>query len=207
MEAKLEPTQGKFEKPQLRKLEKKETEQPQKGEKSETPKKKVVKKKKDDYELPEIPDYERPELEKYEKSEFAPTERPAKHQEVTEGAKAQAGVASVAPAEEKLKNGLPKKEKPQEETPEQRKLQMGKGKIPEKKDDKEEVKLKGIPEKQVLGIVQLLRSVPLVTIDGISAGLNIIISQEQAYLITGIQTVILQIVWNMFFLDLPQYFE
>lgn len=145
----LEAQQGKFEKPSLRKVEKTPTEEPQKAEKKEAPKKKVVKKKKDDYELPEIPDYERPELEKYEKSDFAPTERPAKQQEITEGKQPERGVASEAPAEEKLKNGLPKKEKPEEKEAEPRKLQLGKGKIPEQKDDKENVKLKGIPEKQV----------------------------------------------------------
>lgn len=152
----MEPTQGKFEKPQLRKLERKDAEEPQKGEKGEMPKKKVVKKKKDDYELPEIADYERPELEKYEKSDFTPTDRPAKQQEISEGAKPQAGVASLAPPEEKLKNGLPKKEKAEEVKPEDRKLQMGKGKIPEQKDDKEAVKLKGIPEKQVQVIIFLI---------------------------------------------------
>lgn len=145
----MEAEQGRFEKPQLRKLEKKPLEEPQKAKKEDGLKKKVVKKKKDDYELPEIPDYERPELEKYQKTDFAPSEKAAKHQVITEPAQSERGVASEAPEENKLKNGLPKKEKAAEPAPEDRKLKMGKGKIPDQKDEKEEVKLKGVPEKQV----------------------------------------------------------
>lgn len=147
----IKAEQGQFEKPQLRKVAKPEEKPKEEEKKDEKPKKKVVKKKADkDYELPEIPDYERPALEKYEKSEFTPSERDAKQKEISEPAKPQQGVKSEPAPEDKLKNGMPKKEKETPEAPEARKLQMGKGKVPDNKEEAENVKLKPTPQKQVL---------------------------------------------------------
>lgn len=150
----MEAQQGAFEKPKLRKIEPKPKEEPKKDEKKEAPaKKKVVKKKPSDkdYELPEIPDYERPALEKYEKSDFTAAERAAKEQQITEGPKPEQGKAGVIEKpEEKLRNGVPKKEKEPEPAQDPRKLSIGKGTIPEQKDQKDDVKLKPVPEKQVL---------------------------------------------------------
>lgn len=147
----LKAEQGQFEKPQLRKTSKPEEKPKVEEKKEEKPKKKVVKKKADkDFELPEIPDYERPALEKYEKSEFAPGEKDPKQREISEPAKPQQGVKSEPAPEEKLKNGVPKKEKETPEAPEPRKLQMGKGKVPDNKEEAEAVKLKPTPQKQVL---------------------------------------------------------
>lgn len=135
----------------MRKVAKPEEKPKEEEKKDEKPKKKVVKKKADkEYELPEIPDYERPALEKYEKAEFTPSEREAKQKEISDGAQPQQGVKSEPAPEEKLKNGMPKKEKETPEAPEARKLQMGKGKVPDKKEDAESVKLKPTPQKQVL---------------------------------------------------------
>lgn len=149
----MEAQQGAFEKPKLRKVETKPKEEPKKDEKKETPAKKVVKKKKPsdkDYELPEIPDYERPELEKYHKSDFSPAERAAKEQVITEGPKPEQGKASVIEEPRRDSYTPQKKEKEPEQVQDPRKLSIGKGKIPENKDDKEGVKLKPVPEKQVL---------------------------------------------------------
>lgn len=147
----LKAEQGQFEKPKLRKTSKPEEKPKVEEKKEEKPKKKVVKKKADkDFELPEIPDYERPALEKYEKSEFAPGEKDPKQHEISEPAKPQQGVKSEPAPEEKLKNGVPKKEKETPEAPEPRKLQMGKGKVPDNKEEAEAVKLKPTPQKQVL---------------------------------------------------------
>lgn len=61
--------------------------------------------------------------------------------------KPEQGVLSDADAEKgKYQRGEKKAEEDDEEA---RKLKMGKGKIPDKKDDGENVKLKPIPEKQV----------------------------------------------------------
>lgn len=147
----IKAEQGQFEKPALRKVAKPEEKPKVEEKKEEKPKKKVVKKKADkEYELPEIPDYERPPLEKYEKSDFAPSEKDAKQREISEPAKPQQGVKSEPAPEEKLKNGVPKKEKETPEAPEPRKLQMGKGKVPDNKEEGEAVKLKPTPQKQVL---------------------------------------------------------
>lgn len=146
----IKAEQGQFAKPALRKVAKPEEKPKEEEKKEEKPKKKVVKKKADkDFELPEIPDYERPALEKYEKAEFTPSEKEAKQRELSEAAKPQQGVKSEPAPEDKLKNGVPKKEKETPEAPEPRKLQMGKGKVPDNKEEAENVKLKPTPQKQV----------------------------------------------------------
>lgn len=149
----MEAQQGAFEKPKLRKVEVKPKEEPKKEEKKEAPaKKKVVKKKPSDkdYELPEIPDYERPELEKYEKSDFSPAERAAREKLLSEGPQPEQGKASVIEEPEKGSYTPQKKEKEPEAAQDPRKLSIGKGQIPEIKEEKEGVKLKPVPEKQVL---------------------------------------------------------
>ena len=58
----------------------------------------------------------------------------------------QAAVSEPAPDKGKYQRG---EKKPEDDDEAARKLKMGKGKIPDKKDDGEQVKLKPIPEKQV----------------------------------------------------------
>ena len=55
-------------------------------------------------------------------------------------------MGEVAPDKEKYQRG---EKKPGDDDEEARKLKMGKGTVPDKKDDDEKVKLKPIPEKQV----------------------------------------------------------
>lgn len=72
----------------------------------------------------------------------------AKAKAVIEDAKKpeQATIGDAEPEKGKYQRGEKKAEEDDEEA---RKLKMGKGKIPDKKDDGENVKLKPIPEKQV----------------------------------------------------------
>jgi hypothetical protein len=139
-----------FEIPKLKKVAVKPKEEP-KEEPAPKKKTKVAVTKKPKYEeLPEIPDYERPELEKYNKFEDELREAEAKKQQVTAGLKPQQGVeSSVAEPQTAMKNGVAKPEKPQVEEEDPRKLKMGRGSIPDDKNNDEKVKLKKVPQAEV----------------------------------------------------------
>lgn len=81
-------------------------------------------------------------------SEFHYQDAKEKSIQVAEASKPDKAATTTAEAEKGKYQRAEKSAKEIEE--EERQLKMGKGKIPDKKDDDENVKLKPIPEKQVI---------------------------------------------------------